>query len=147
MDETRSNLKDRARSLLDRARGSVRAWRQGDREAARQALGEVRTELSGGVDSAADAIARRASKWTGRDVTPSEIKKAAAVAGIAALVLGAARRLGPGGAPSSGDAGDDPVVARDGFDSSFEGQAYGFFADKGGLNIETTVVDQDDCPL
>ncbi len=98
-----------------------------------------------GTDQAARTIAGVYTRWTGREVSPERVKKVAVQVGVAALaaaVVGALldeRRRGA--------AQPAPKASGGGWGTSFEDRVSRFFADKGGLNIETHTVDQDGCRL
>lgn len=104
------------------------------------------------TDDAAGRIAVMYQDFTGKEATPEQVKKVAARVGVVALTsFVAAQALDMGGGGEFGEGGDGGGSADagsgggggGGFDNSFEGQSAEFFADKGGLNISTSVVDGD----
>ncbi len=97
------------------------------------------------TDNAAERVATLYSDWTGKSVTADEVKSVALKAGAAAVVAAVIAALLR--SSSSDDSAAGSPEAADGFGDSFEGDMYRFFADKGGLNIDSQVVDQDGCIL
>jgi hypothetical protein len=113
------------------------------RERATELLTSTRDDARAMSDRAAASVAEFYAERTGRPVTPEQVKRVAISVGAAVVVaatLSAMMETGSSGAEFSGD--QDGGRA-DGFGSSFEGEVSRFFADKGGLNIETQVVDGD----
>lgn len=118
---------------------------------------EAREVMLEKTDAAAAAVAAKVSEKTGRDVTPSQVKKVALAAGIALAAAGAIDLLadamaeGAGGefagsgeaASASVGSGDASVGSGDVMD-----EAGDFFARNGGsLNIEHVTVDIDGCEI
>lgn len=119
---------------------------------------KAKEHLKKGANQAAEVTADKITEVTGRETSAREVKTAAAITGV---VLGAAYMadaalegavegvsgmegmdaggdLASGGAEAAGGGGEI-----EGFDDSFEGETNKFFADKGGLNIKTHVIDGD----
>ena len=107
------------------------------------------TKQRGGelTDQAAVQIAEQYKKITGRETTPEQVKRVAIQIGVAALAVFVLHLILQNAATGHQEVASSSGAGSDGFDNSFEGQSYKFFADKGGLNIETHVIDQDGCQL
>jgi len=116
---------------------------------------EARGVMLEKTDAAAAAVATKVSEKTGRDVTPSQVKKVALAAGIALAAAGAIDLLadamaeGAGGEfaggefTGGGEAASSSVGSGDVMDEAGE-----FFARNGGsLNIEHVTVDIDGCEI
>lgn len=99
------------------------------------------------TDRAASRVASLYTEATGRPTTPEQVKSVALRVGAAAVFATVVGSLLEHAGESSGGASTTASGASSagagGFDQSFEGQVSAFFADKGGLHIETQVVDQD----
>ena len=103
-------------------------------------------------DSAAAKIAGIYQKATGRETSPERVKAIALRVGVAAVVTMVISAIL--GSPSGGGGLLTDAIAEgvgtdgfEGFGDSFEGEMHGFFANKGGLDIRTDVVDMDGCIL
>lgn len=111
----------------------------------------IAKKASNVIDKVAETTSTKVNEVTGLETTPKDIKKAATVAVLAISAAGALEALADeglaGGAELSGGdlAGGDTISA--GGAESFEEETSKFFADKGGLNIQTDVVDIDGCIL
>ncbi len=108
---------------------------------AKEKLGPMAESAKQKTDAAAETLAGKMSEWTGKEVTPGHVKKVAVIS--AAVVIGMHMLNGMSGAGAEYAASGGTSSGYEGFDNSFEGQTNGFFADKGGLNIETHTVDMD----
>jgi len=123
-----ANLKEKAGSFLGKASQMAKT------------AGAKVTETT---DKAAHRVAEKVSSATGKEITASQVKKAAAVAGVAALAVGVVSQLNAGGGAATGGSGGSG-----GWGNDVTSQAHRFFAENGGsLNIETQYVDQDGCVL
>ena len=154
----------KAKDVWEAARKQVRGESPGEGPGVAMQLKELmaigKEDASALSDGAAQKIADIYLKATGKETTPEQVKKVALRIGVAAvvtlviaLVLGQVQAPGEGGwdFAGGGEAGGAEGLGGgggvEGFDNSFEGQASSFFADKGGLNISTDVVDMDGCVL
>ena len=100
------------------------------------------------TDAVAEKVAGKMTEWAGKEVTPGHVKKIAAVSLAVVVGLHVLQGLGgAGGGDFGGGVSGGSAGGYEGFDNSFEGQSAGFFADKGGLNIETHTVDIDGVQL
>lgn len=121
------------------------------RETGKEMLGKARERLTPMFDAtktktdrAAENLAGKMSQWAGKEVTPRDVKKIAVVS--AAVIIGLSILQGVGSmetGPVGGSGANTGSGSDAGFDNSFEGQSAEFFANKGGLNIETRTVDAD----
>ncbi|MEZ6188791.1 MAG: hypothetical protein R3F62_27785 [Planctomycetota bacterium] len=136
-------LKAKAQALLGEAK---------DRAAA------ARDKVAESTDAAAVAVAARVSAKTGREVTPSQVKKVALALGVTLLAAGAieliSEAVAQGGVEGAGLAEGASGAAAEGASSAAAGsgdvmdQAHEFFARNGSsLNIETVTVDIDGCEI
>ncbi len=118
---------------------------------------KARAGVRKATDHAAEATASKITEFTGRATTAREVKTAVVLTG---LLVGAASAFEgamdggmagvdgmDGGFDGGGDVAPDSATGFDGPAQSVEEEQYKFFADKGGLNIQTDVVDMDGCVL
>lgn len=98
------------------------------------------------ADKLAQSSAEKLSDVTGKDVSPEQVKKAAIVSAMVVAAVGSIESVAAEGLVES-----DMAAPEGGVDApenasgtgSFEEETNKFFADKGGLNIQTNVVDGD----
>ncbi len=120
---------------------------------------EVTDKAVNKIDIITEKTASKVTDVTGRETTPEEVKKAAMLATLVISATGSMDAVAGGEGTSTGDLSSPEAQTNDAIPSdsstvsageqsgSFEEETNKFFADKGGLNISTDVVDADGCIL